>query len=165
MIPRIQLMKDMLKDNGILCLFIDYREFGNLLITTDEIFADKNRVAIISWEKRSGSSDGRHISVDTEYILIYGKNKDKIITNRLPRTAKTNREYTNSDDDPKGEWIESDPFAPGASTHPGQCYGVQHPFTGKIIYPSKGRCWGKQRSTIKQFLEEYGIEYIDKKNR
>lgn len=162
MIPRIQLMKDMLKDSGVLCLFIDYREFANLLKITDEIFGYKNRIAIISWEKRSGSSDGKHISIDTEYILVYSKDKNKIITNRLPRTEEVNKRYNNPDNDSNGFWSADAPYAPGASTHPGQCYGIQHPFTGKMIYPPRGSCWRRQRSTIKELLEEYNIQYIDK---
>lgn len=26
------------------------------------------------------------------------------------------------------------PFAPDAKTHPGMVYGVQHPFTGELVY-------------------------------
>ena len=38
-------------------------------------------------------------------------------------------------------WTSDNPFAPGAATHQGMVYAIQHPFTGKMIYPPNGRCW------------------------
>lgn len=38
-------------------------------------------------------------------------------------------------------WSSGDPAAPGAVTHQGMVYGIQHPFTGKIFYPPTSSCW------------------------
>lgn len=38
-------------------------------------------------------------------------------------------------------WASDNPAAPGAVTHQGMVYGIQHPFTGEIMYPPTGSCW------------------------
>lgn len=51
-----------------------------------------------------------------------------------------NSVYKNPDNDVT-LWRNSDAFAPSASTHQGMVYAIQSPFTGKLIYPTTGRCW------------------------
>jgi adenine-specific DNA-methyltransferase len=41
-------------------------------------------------------------------------------------------------------------------------YGIQHPFTGEIIYPNQRNCWRFGRSEMKRLLEEWGSTYVDK---
>jgi len=48
MLPRLQMMKQMLKPSGVLAICIDYRELFNLGKMLDEIFGEENRLAIIS---------------------------------------------------------------------------------------------------------------------
>ena len=48
--------------------------------------------------------------------------------------------YKNPDNDME-PWASDNPFAPGAATHQGMVYAIQHPFTGEMIYPTNGRCW------------------------
>jgi adenine-specific DNA-methyltransferase len=48
--------------------------------------------------------------------------------------------YKNPDND-STPWRNSDAFAPSAATHQGMVYAIQHPITGKMLYPSNGRCW------------------------
>jgi adenine-specific DNA-methyltransferase len=48
MLPRIQMMWKMLKSDGILAICIDYRELVRLMQLLDEVFGEKNRVAIIN---------------------------------------------------------------------------------------------------------------------
>ena len=48
--------------------------------------------------------------------------------------------YKNPDND-RTLWRTDNAFAPGAATHQGMVYAIQHPFTGKMLYPANGRCW------------------------
>src|SRR5437879_2071637 len=48
--PRLQMMKEMLKPEGVLAICIDHRELFHLGQMLDELFDDKNRVAIINWQ-------------------------------------------------------------------------------------------------------------------
>ncbi|MEG7978764.1 MAG: hypothetical protein NY202_02445 [Mollicutes bacterium UO1] len=48
MLPRLQMMRQMLKMNGVLAICIDERELFRLGQMLDEIFGEKNRLAIIN---------------------------------------------------------------------------------------------------------------------
>jgi len=48
MLPRIQMMRQMLKNNGVLAICIDDRELFRLGQMLDEVFGENNRIAIIN---------------------------------------------------------------------------------------------------------------------
>jgi adenine-specific DNA-methyltransferase len=48
MLPRLQLIRQMLKKSGVLAICIDERELFNLGKMLDEIFGENNRIAIIN---------------------------------------------------------------------------------------------------------------------
>ena len=61
-------------------------------------------------------------------------------------------------------WSSDNPAAPGAATHQGMVYGIQHPFTGKIFYPPTSRCWGVGQPGLFQLMSEwapYELREID----
>jgi adenine-specific DNA-methyltransferase len=51
MLPRLQMMKNMLKSNGVLAICIDEREFFHLGMLLNEVFGEENRIGIINWQK------------------------------------------------------------------------------------------------------------------
>ncbi len=52
----------------------------------DEVFGEKNRIAIINWQKLGGPKTYTHVSPATEYILVYAKDLEKSITGLVPRS-------------------------------------------------------------------------------
>ena len=60
--------------------------------------------------------------------------------NKLPRTAAMDAKYKNPDND-VAPWRSDNPFAADANTHQGMVYAIQHPITGKMLYPSIGAHW------------------------
>jgi len=160
--PRLQMMKSMLKLGGVLAICIDHRELFRLGQMLDELFDQRNRLAIINWQRASSlRNDKSGVSTATEYVLVYAKDREQAKTQKLSRTAEHDAGYRNPDDDPEGLWTRVTPFAPGAKTHPGMVYGVQHPFTGQLIYPSGDQCWKKEKKTIKQWFEAWGGDYVE----
>lgn len=163
MYPRLLLMKQMLKPNGVLAICIDHRELFRLGQMLDELFGDKNRLAIINWQKiTSPKNQDQGVSTATEYVLVYAKDEERVRTGKLSHSEKTAAGYVNPDGDPKGAWAPSDSTLMGAATHPGQVYGIQNPFTGKLHYPQEGRCWRNERSKMQAAVEEWGVEYEDR---
>jgi len=164
MLPRLQMMKSMLKPSGILAICIDHRELFHLGQMLDELFGETNRIAIINWQKSYApkSHDG-HISTATEYVLIYARQVEQAKTGLLDRAAATDAKYSNPDHDPVGLWRPDNATAMGASSHPGQVYGIQNPFTGEIQYPTAGRCWAAERAKMRGWLEEWGSRYEDRR--
>jgi adenine-specific DNA-methyltransferase len=160
--PRLQMMKAMLKPGGVLAICIDHRELFRLGQMLDELFGEENRLAIINWQKQtSPKNQDTGVSTMTEYILVYAKDRQRAKTGLLDRSEETASSYRNQDDDPLGPWSPSDSTLMGASTHPGQVYGIQNPFTGRLHYPQEGRCWRNERAKMKAAAEEWGSEYID----
>jgi adenine-specific DNA-methyltransferase len=160
--PRLQMMKAMLKPGGVLAICIDHRELFRLGQMLDELFGEENRLAIVNWQRASSlRNDKDGVSTATEYVLVYAKTRDLAKTEKLRRTAGHDAGDSNRDKDPEGAWNGVSPFAPGAKSHRGMVYGVQHPFTGKLIYPSGDQCWKREKATIKAWFEAWGSPYVE----
>lgn len=139
MYPRLLLAKDLLSDDGAIFISIDDHESRNLRLICDEIFGVGCFVGDIVWQKTySPRNDSKGISAEVEHILVYSL-RSGWIPKRLPRTAEMDARYASPDGDPI-PWKAADASAPGASTHQGMVYAIQHPLTGELLYPSKGRC-------------------------
>ncbi len=140
---RIKLARNLLSEEGAIFISIDDNEHNNLSKICDEIFGEDCFVSNICWQKvYSPKNNNAGISSEVEYILCYSK-EPKWKAGKLERTDKMNAIYKNPDNDPLGDWTSSDATAPGAITHQGMVYAIQSPFTGELIYPTRGRCWGR----------------------
>lgn len=163
MLPRIQMMKAMLKPNGVLAICIDEREFFHLGMLLNEVFGEENRIGIINWQKSySPKNDSVHMSSATEYVLVYSKDKSGAKTSLLPRSESANSRYRNPDNDPEGLWTSGDLQAKDFSNS--TYFGIQSPFTGKMFYPDDNKHWRFKKSDIKTLLEMYNVQYIEKKD-
>lgn len=155
MLPRLQMMRSMLKPGGVLAICIDHRELFRLGAMLDEIFDEENRLAIINWQKAAAARpDNEHVSTATEYVLVYAKDRERATTGLLPRD---NRRYSNPDNDPKGDWREGNLTA--RTWVAKDDYAIQSPFTGELHYPAGEGAWRHPKRNIKQWLEEWGAKY------
>lgn len=140
MYPRLKLLQKLLSDDGAIFISIDDTEYANLKLLCDEIFGASCFISNISWQRTySTRNDSKGIVNEVEHILAYSKLPDWN-PNKLPRTEEMNSKYGNPDNDVT-LWRTDNAFAPGAATHQGMVYAIQHPFTGKLLYPANGRCW------------------------
>jgi adenine-specific DNA-methyltransferase len=79
MYPRIMLARELLKEDGVIYVSIDDSEVHNLILIMDEIFGENNRAGIITWvKKKKGSHLSKTLRCMTEYILVYGKNINRL---------------------------------------------------------------------------------------
>ncbi len=104
MMPRLQVMKAMLKPSGVIAICIDENELFHLGMLMDEVFGEKNRLGVINWQKTTPKSDANHVSVNTEYVLVYARDADMASTGELGRSAKADARFGNVDGDENGEW-------------------------------------------------------------
>lgn len=87
MYPRLKLLHKLLNRKGILFVSIDDNEIDRLKFLMDELFNEKNRLAILVWDLGTGTTAG-HFTRQHEYILCYAKDKS-LITNFLnPNTEE-----------------------------------------------------------------------------
>ena len=163
MYPRLRLLQKLLADDGAIFISIDDTEYVNLKAICDEIFGLNCFVSNISWHRTySTRNDSKGIVNEVEHILCYGK-VPEWNPNKLPRTEKMDSIYKSPDGDDQA-WTSDNPFAPGAATHQGMVYAIQHPFTGTMIYPANGRCWTYSQDQMLDFMNEwcpYKLEDLD----
>ena len=154
MYPRLKLLQKLLADDGAIFISIDDNELYNLKSVCDEIFGASCFVSTVSWQRTySTRNDSKGIVSEVEHILVYSK-KPGWNPNKLPRTDSMNAKYKNPDND-KAPWRASDAFAPGAATHQGMVYAIQHPFNGKLLYPYNGSCWRYQQDEMLRIMSEW----------
>ena len=161
MYPRLKLLQKLLSEKGAIFISIDDNEEANLKLVCDEIFGSGNFVANISWQRTySMRNDSKGIPAEAENIIVYSKTPDWE-PNKLPRTAEMDSKYKNPDNDINGAWQNTSAFAPGAVTHQGMVYAIQHPFTGEMIYPTKTACWRYQQDAMLEYMNgwcQYKLE-------
>lgn len=146
--PRLRIAKNLLSEDGVIAISIDDNELMNLLKICDEIFGEDCFVSNISWQKvYSPKNNNIGISSEVEYIVMYSK-KPQWAAGKLERTDKMNSMYKNPDNDTNGDWASSDATAPGANTHQGMVYAIQSPFTGEMLYPTRGCCWRRDQNDL-----------------
>jgi adenine-specific DNA-methyltransferase len=156
MYPRLQLLKDLLRDDGAIFISIDDHEVQNLRALMDDIFGDNNFVATVIWEKvYSPKSSAKYLSENHDYILIYARNKKNWKRRLLPRTEEANARYTNDDDDPRGPWKSSDLSA--RNYYSKGTYSIECPGGRRIDGPPEGRYWSVEEDVLWELDEDKRI--------
>ena len=154
MYPRLKLLQRLLAEDGAIFISIDDNELYNLKSICDEIFGASCFVSTVSWQRTySTRNDSKGIVSEVEHVLIYGK-KPGWYPNKLPRTAEMDERYSNPDNDSR-PWKAGDASAPGAATHPGMVYAIQHPITGNLLYPPNGRHWTYGQDQMLSIMQEW----------
>lgn len=160
---RITLLCELLANDGSIWISIDDREGAYLKVICDEIFGRDNYVSTIHWQRAyAPKGDSKSIATAGEHILVY-KKSDSWVPNKMPRTAEMDKKYKNPDND-YSPWRSSDAFGPGAATHQGMVYAIQHPFSGELIYPYANACWRYEQSEMLSIMKEwaeYELKEID----
>lgn len=77
MYPRLKLMKNLLKEDGIIFVSINDAEFCNLQKIMNEIFGESNFLANLIWDKNHSAQAGV-FKVYHEYVLVYAKDIKKL---------------------------------------------------------------------------------------
>ena len=140
MYPRLKLLQKLLADDGVIFISIDDTEYANLKLICDEIFGSNCFVSNISWQRTySTRNDSKGIVNEVEHLVVYSK-LSNWSPNKLPRTAEMDAKYKNPDND-IAPWRPDNAYAADAATHQGMVYAIQHPFTGRLLYPSNGAHW------------------------
>ena len=75
--PRLALLKEMLRDDGVIFANIDENEYANLRQIMDEVFGIPNRVGTIIWHNATDNNP-TNIAIEHEYVLCYARNKTRL---------------------------------------------------------------------------------------
>lgn len=160
--PRLEILRNLLSDDGSLWVSLDDNEQAYCKVLLDEIFGRKNFVCNAIWQKKfSPQNDAKWLSDNHDFILIYAKNKDVWVPNLLPRSEAMNSRYKNPDNDPRGPWMSSDLSVRRMTEK--DIYEVTTP-SGTKYFPTQGRSWGVSQETFKELVKENRIWFGEKGN-
>ena len=153
--PRLQLLKELLHDEGAIFVSIDDHEQHNLRIMMDEIFGTENFITNIIWQKKfSPQNDAKHFSDNHDFISVYAKDTETWRPNLLPRTEKQDKAYINLDDDPRGKWMSS---GLDVKTYQKEYdYPITTP-SGRVVNPPSSRCWLYNRERFAELIADNRI--------
>src|SRR5690606_10907127 len=108
-----------------------------------------NFVANVAWKHTQQSkNDERYFARVYNSLLIYRKS-DELVKFRLPRTKEDNKNYSNSDGDPRGDWRSGDVRSP--SFRKTLRFNISTP-SGKII-PPPDNGWRWSEETVKEKIQ------------
>lgn len=98
MYPRLFLARNLLKDDGVIFVSIDDREFHNLRLLMNEIFGEENFIANFIWMNEGNIDNQSRIKRNHEYVLMYAKNEENIghppvIDPNIPQSSKLYKDY------------------------------------------------------------------------
>ncbi|MCF7809719.1 site-specific DNA-methyltransferase [bacterium] len=163
MTPRLKLLRELMKDDGLLFVSINDIEVHRLKSVIDEIFGDDCHLATFIWNSRQ-NVDSRTLngaSQDHEYILCYSKESTCRIRGAQVDTSK----YKNPDNDPRGQWMSSsiDGLAV-KEARPNLHYIITNPATGTEYSPSPDNGWRFEPSTVAKLIEEERMIWPKNKN-
>jgi adenine-specific DNA-methyltransferase len=148
MLPRLQLLREFLREDGSIWVTIDDNEGHYLKVLMDEVFGRGNFVATVIWQKlHARNNSAQHFSADHDFVLGYARALPAWSRNKVSRTEASDADFWNPDNDPRGLWRRSDLTA--AKPYSDGHYEVIGPHGDKFV-PRGNRYWSISRDTFEQ---------------
>ena len=160
MLPRLELLRELLSEDGSIWVTIDDNEGHYLKVLMDEVFGRGNFVASQVWQKRYSRENREAIGDVHDYVLTYARVPGifKSTRNLLPLTKKQHAVYRNPDNDPRGPWQSVSLLAQGFRQN--QMYEIVSP-SSRVHVPPPGNCWKVVRSEYDALVSD-GRVYFGK---
>lgn len=139
MMPRLHLLRKLLREDGVIFVSIDDNEVHHLRMLMDEVFTDTNYIATFVWKRRASSALAQSmVSVDHEYVLAYHNGA----FSQFQGIKKDHKAYSNPDNDPNGPWTLGDlTVGMTKEQRPNQYYDLVDPKTGSSYPANPKRVW------------------------
>lgn len=135
---RLTLARELLTSDGVILVSINDENRDRLGLLMNEVFPGR-RLGTITWRTRQGSNADQScfLSVDHEHVLVYGNPGFS-----FNGFTKSYDMYSNSDNDPRGDWRTSD-LTLGFSykERPNLYYPLQDTASGIWYPPNPDRIW------------------------
>ena len=153
MMPRLKLLRELLKEDGAIFVSIDDNEVHHLRMLMDEVFGEENFIANFIWKKKgTTTSTASEVSTLTEFVICYGKFDTKLQKRKLEKI-----EYPEDDNDNRGKYrlvgIETSNY--GQYERPTMLF----PILG--VRPRSGKRWKIGESKTRQLLNENKLKVVN----
>ena len=158
MYSRLLLARNLLSDDGIICVSIDEREYANIRDICDELYGEKNYFGDIVWEATTqpinAGSARFGLQKKTEPILMYGKSKNTVTGFTLEEIEGTlSYPHMGKHGPCRFEIIEKSDS--GDYSRPSMKFEI----LGK--YPREGKRWQIGEDTARQLERDGKVEIVD----
>ncbi|HQQ70517.1 MAG TPA: site-specific DNA-methyltransferase, partial [Alicycliphilus sp.] len=159
MLPRLQLLRELLSDDGSIWVTIDDNEGHYLKVLMDEVFGRRNFIATIAWEKDKGGRGDADISTSQDMILAYAMQRRRWAETRnlIERTEVQAGRFKNPDNDPRGPWRQGDDGTAKSGTEK-QRFPIVLP-SGRSVVPKPGRYWAFSQETFERARAEERVYF------
>ncbi len=165
MLPRLQLLREFLREDGSIWVTIDDHEGHYLKVLMDEVFGRGNFIATIAWEKDRGGRGDADISTSQDMVLAFARRRQVWASSRnlLERTTTQAGRFRNPDNDPRGPWRQGDDGTAKSGTER-QRFPITLP-SGRTVTPKQGRYWAFSEDTFNQARVEGRVYFGKDGNR
>jgi len=133
--PRLQLLRELLAEDGVIFISIDDNEQHRLRMLMDEIFAEDNFVASIVWRKKAGGGqDSEYLAREHDYVLAYRKSEKFKMSFRTVEVEES--DYNKTKNRKKCKFIKLEKWGSNAyrTDRPTMFYPIKDP-DGNDFYP------------------------------
>jgi len=162
MMPRLKLLRDLLREDGVIFVSIDDNEVHHLRMLMDEVFQPRNFLAQIAWQGMDTiKNDARYFSTNCEFIIVYAKNIDAVELKGIKKGERQRVTYKNHDNDIRGDYLLTPLHAKSGTEN--SVYEFVFP-NGQAWKPPRGTYPRFSKETLQRLVEE-GRIYLDPKGR
>ena len=179
---RLEIARELLRDDGVLAITIDDEEQAYLTVLCDEIFGRENKMGVLAVQiKPSGRTADTYLSTSHEYALFYSKKENVPAINFFDLDENQKAQYKNTDESGNSYKWRDFLRTGGYSTpeeRPNSYYPIyfnpdtgivtiekqQSPFIEILPIDSEGkhRVWRKTKPSLKLHIElgEIKVEQV-----
>jgi adenine-specific DNA-methyltransferase len=153
MYPRLVLARQLLSENGVLCVSISDHELANLRLLLDQVFGEESFVAQFIWKSRKfpDSRSTTQVSVDHEYILVYRRSQEALFRG----IERDETKYQNPDNDPRGAWMSRSILGLAtAEQRPNLHFAITDPKTKFTFQPPAETGWRYNSARMHKLIDE-----------
>lgn len=146
MYPRLALLRDFLREDGVIFVSIDENEHRFLQLAMDEIFGPQNRIETFIWKKSyGGGAKSKHIVNLHEYVLCFARDKDLLSEWTLPPDERVLKYYKFRDEkyEKRGPYRLQPLATNSMDERPNLRYPIK--YEGTEIWPEKQWQWSRER--------------------
>lgn len=158
--PRLELLRELLSEDGSIWVSIDDREAHYLKVIMDEVFGRRNFAATIIWEKRKSRENRRAFSFKHDFIAMFAKDRPMFEAgkNQIPISDEIRARYKNPDSDPRGDWQSVAITAQAGHGTKSQFYDIKTP-SGRMVSLPNGSCWRFSEARLNELISDNRIYF------
>ena len=153
MYPRLVMARQLLNEDGVICVSISDHEVAALKLLMNEIFGEENFITQFVWKSRKfpDSRSTKHVSIDHEYLLSYRRSPEGLFRG----SERDETKFQNPDGDPRGPWMSRSMLGLAtAEQRPNLHFPITDPATGFTHEPPANSGWRYSKKRMQKLIDD-----------